>query len=108
MKTTTNKFSVNLNDVPVEAEVEYIYEKYYPARITADPYFSSPAEGGYSEIHRVWIVLTDTSGNEVKVDVADYFQDDDNDLQQQIFEYEESEKEAMNADRIYDERKEHL
>lgn len=101
-----NTFKVELNGVSVDAEVEYKYERYYPARITADPYYSSPAEGGTSEIDKVWIVLTDVNGNKVKVDLSDYFQDDDNDLQQQIFEYEESERTADRGDALYHARKE--
>ena len=50
----------------VSLDVEGTYTQYVPARLTADPYYSTPAEGGIDELY----VKLDG------VDVTDWLTDD--------------------------------
>ena len=62
-KTFTAEITVDMNDV------DFTATPYHPAILTADPYNSSPAEGGLESIDAVWISLPDTNGLKVKVNI---------------------------------------
>ena len=51
--TQTKEMEVRLGDSFIDAEVEYSITPFTPAKLTADPYFSSPAEGGDVEILKI-------------------------------------------------------
>jgi len=53
MTQHTKQMTVRLGEHEVDADVEYEITPFVPARITADPYNSSPAEGGDVEILKV-------------------------------------------------------
>ena len=89
----STEFEVKITDLT------YTYDRFIPAKITADPYYSSPAEGGESDITAVWIPLKDKNGNTVKVNVIDFIEEKDlEQLQEFIFEYEENSREEQKAD----------
>ena len=51
--THTKEMEVRLGDSFIDCDVEYSITPFTPAKLTADPYFSSPAEGGEVEIEKI-------------------------------------------------------
>ena len=73
-------------EIEIEVEVEAdVTGSYTPARLTADPYYSTPAEGPDIDFVGVYIVKYDQNGHELdRLDISDFV--DCEQFDDQIFE----------------------
>ncbi len=57
--TNTRAMTVLMGELEIDAEVEYSISKFVPAKLTADPCYSTPQEGGDVEILKVTHTIND-------------------------------------------------
>ena len=69
----TITFGGVIDQIEVEIEAE-VSGKYIPARLTADPYYSTPAEGPDIDRVSVFLVRNGAKGK-VRLDITDFVDD---------------------------------
>ena len=90
-----------------EKDLEYIWERFIPAKTTGPWDTCYPADGG-SDITAVYYPLKDKNGNEVMVNIAPLCSLDNEETLEAIDEYEINERIQQRADAINKEKKEEL